>query len=399
MSRILQAFPKDLLENPLLRRLFQTLPEARLVGGCVRDGLLGKRSSDIDLAVPIIPDETMVRLNLDGIKVLPTGIDHGTVTAILDHQPFEITSLRRDVAHDGRWAKVEYTDNWQEDAFRRDLTINALYLDKEGKLFDYATGLDDLKEGRVRFMGKAEQRMREDYLRILRFFRFHSRYAMENFDEEAIAAAELLAGNLTLLSAERVQGEILKLLVTPKILETWREMIERGIVQHFIPSATRLERLNNIMMGEKEHKLKPDPILRLAALLEDDQGAKVALALKLSNQERLLLSSLTDSARRLDTNDPSEIKKAIYRWGNDYVMKRALIDRPKNAPVMIQWTKEWPKPSFPLTGKDLVAAGMREGPEIGTILKQIEDWWIGKDFLPDKEACLKQVLEVRSLMK
>ena len=387
------------MQTPSLQKLFSILPEARMVGGCVRDGLLGHPIKDVDLAVPLLPDEVMRRLANADIKALPTGLDHGTVTAIIEHSPYEITSLRRDIEHDGRWARVHFTEHWHEDAMRRDLTINALYLSADGVVFDYATGVEDLRDGRVRFVGSAKERMREDYLRILRFFRFHSRYALGSFDEEAAKAAQELAEHLKSLSAERIQSETLQLLLTPRLIETWQEMIDLNIVFYFLPHAVRIERLKKLLSLEKEEHIAPDPIRRLAALLTEDQGRQTGIELKLSNEQRRRLTDLTSSEREIRSSEASEIKRLIYKWGKDVVIDRILIDQPQGYANIIRLAQDWPCPEYPLTGKDLLKNGVTAGPKMGVVLNKTEDWWIKGDFSANKEQCLNYAFSLISEIK
>ncbi|WP_312490768.1 CCA tRNA nucleotidyltransferase, partial [Sphingomonas sp.] len=259
--------------------------EARFVGGAVRDSLLGHAVADIDLATPLSPDIVIERVRACGFKPVPTGIAHGTITAVLPDGPVEVTTLRRDVSTDGRHAVVAFTDDWREDAARRDFTMNALYADpRTGALFDYFGGLDDLKAGRVRFIGDPVQRIAEDHLRILRFFRFHARFG-QTIDEAGLAACTARANDLMALSRERIAAELLKLLVAARAVPVVALMVERGILRAVIPEidAASADRLATLAERERTAGVAPDAIRRLAALLPPQAAEAVGARLKLSN--------------------------------------------------------------------------------------------------------------------
>src|SRR3954466_8523052 len=266
------------------------LGEGRFVGGAVRNALLGVPVVDIDIAVPIPPEEAAARLRAKGIKVVETGLDHGTITAIAGVHAFEVTSLRRDVETDGRHAKVAFTDNWAEDAARRDFTINALYASAGGEIFDYTTGVEDLAVGRVRFVGDARTRIAEDYLRVLRLFRFHAWYGKGELDADALRAAAEARDKLTTLSGERIAKELLRLLEAGNPAPVLRVMAATGILPLLLPGALQLPRLERLAEIEADNLFPRDGILRLAALLSDDSDPHaVADALKLSNADRTRL--------------------------------------------------------------------------------------------------------------
>lgn len=397
----------EILNRPHLQSIFALLPQARLVGGCVRDACLGSPVKDIDIALPMLPEKAMRILREAGFKVLPTGIEHGTITVVLDHHPYEITSLRRDVEHDGRRAKIIFTEDWREDAMRRDLTINALYCDSKGTIFDYATGIDDLRNGRVRFMGRAFDRMQEDYLRILRFFRFHAFYAKGDFDSEALEAAKALQSHLSKLSGERLAQETLKLLLAPRVVETWREMSRSGIVDsYFPPQSVRDERigeegkicnkLERLLKREAYTGIQPDALRRLAAMTDPNQGAVVAERLKLSNAQKNKMKILTrpqefwtaiDFEEEGWTSD-QKIRCALYKYGGEIVRDMALIQDWSRWDRALALAAQWKNLILPLKGEDVVALGIEPGPDVGLKLAQVEDWWKDNDFLPDRAACL-----------
>jgi poly(A) polymerase len=397
MKPDLQRLPQPwMTEGPaakVMRALMAEGDEARFVGGCVRDALVGRAIRDIDIATPLSPQRVTELLHKADLKAVPTGIEHGTVTAVADKTGFEVTTLRRDVETDGRRAKVEFTDDWQADAARRDLTMNALFADATGKVHDYFGGLDDLAAGRVRFVGDPKQRIVEDYLRLLRFFRFHADYAGGGFDGPAVAAAKVLAPNLKSLSGERLRQETLRLLTARRGPEVWGEMLGLGIVQHYLPWATSLDRLRWVAELEQRHGLAPDPVRRLAALTMTGCGREVAETLKLSRVEGDRIIALDAARDPFDVSAPEAVRRQIYAWGNDEARDRLLLDwldRIDQAAgsAALAIIESWPRPRFPIKGADIVKLGIPEGPGIGEVLQRVEAWWIGQDFAPDRAACL-----------
>ena len=397
MKPDLQRLPQPwMTEGPaaqVMRALTAEGDAARFVGGCVRDALVGRSIRDIDIATPLSPQQVTELLHKAGLKAVPTGIDHGTITAVADKTGVEVTTLRRDVETDGRRAKVEFTDDWQADAARRDLTINALSADATGKVHDYFGGLDDLAAGRVRFVGDPKQRIIEDYLRLLRFFRFHADYARGGFDAPAVAAARELAPNLKSLSGERLRQETLRLLTARRGPEVWGEMLGLGIVQHYLPWATSLDRLRWVADLEQRHGLTPDPVRRLAALTMTGCGREVAETLKLSRAEGDRIIALDAARDPFDASSPQAVRRQIYAWGNDGARDRLLLDwldRIDQAAGgdALAVIASWPRPRFPIKGVDIVKMGVPEGPRVGDLLERAESWWIERDFTPDRAACL-----------
>ena len=397
MKPDLQRLPQLwMTEGPaaqVMRALTAEGDAARFVGGCVRDALVGRPIRDIDIATPLSPQRVTALLKKARLKAVPTGIDHGTITAVADKTGVEVTTLRLDVETDGRRAKVAFTDDWQADAARRDLTINALSAGADGKVHDYFGGLDDLAAGRVRFVGDPRQRITEDYLRLLRFFRFHADYAAGTFDEAAVAAAKELAPNLKSLSGERLRQETLRLLTARRGVEVWGEMLSGGIVQHYLPWATSLDRLRAVAELEQRHGLTPDPIRRLAALTMTGCGGEVTETLKLSRAEGDRIIALDAPRDPFDGSSLHAVHRQIYAWGNDGARDRLLLDWAEHVDAASSATalaeiERWPRPRFPLKGADIVKLGVAEGPRIGEILAKIEGWWIERDFTPDRAACL-----------
>ena len=355
--------------------------KTRVVGGAVRDTLLGLEVADVDFATRHTPDHVLALLKGNQIKAVPTGLAHGTITAVLPDGPVEVTTLRCDVATDGRHATVAFTDDWRDDAARRDFTINALYADPiSGEIFDYFGGIDDLAARRVHFIGDPLQRIAEDHLRILRFFRFHARFG-DVIDAAGLEACVARANDLMALSRERIAMELLKLLVAPGAVATLALMVEHGILAPVLPEvdARGVAILARVAAGEAMTGLEPDPIRRLAAILPPDPriGEDVAARLKMSNANRKrIVSALT-----ADLGHPHAL---AYRLGKDGAIDRLLIQvrEPQDAFGATMHVCDWPIPAFPLTGGALVARGVDKGPDVARLLKLIEDRWVAEGF-PD----------------
>ncbi|HWX89271.1 MAG TPA: CCA tRNA nucleotidyltransferase [Rhizomicrobium sp.] len=370
------------------------LGEARFVGGAVRNALLGAAVADIDIAVPMPPAEAAARLAAKGIKVVETGVEHGTVTAIAGRHAFEVTSLRRDVETDGRHAKVVFTDDWAEDAARRDFTINALYASASGEIFDYATGVEDLIAGRVRFMGDARARIAEDYLRVLRLFRFHAWYGKGEIDAEGLRAAAEAKDQLKSLSAERIAKELLRLLEASHPAPVLRVMAATGILSQLLPGALQLPRLEKLTQLDWENLFVRDAVLRLAALLPDRQQAAqaVADALKLSNLHRTRLEQALGGEQIAAQLSARAARRLLYRLGAARFRDKVMLQwagAPHSAGawrMLLQMAENWQQPRFVLTGRDVMRAGLPEGPQVGRILAQVEDWWVDGDFAASEGA-------------
>ena len=376
-------------------QVMTALGEARFVGGAVRNALLGTSVVDIDIAVPMPPDEALARLRAKNIKVIETGIDHGTVTAIAGSHAFEITSLRRDVQTDGRHAVVAFTDDWAEDAHRRDFTINALYAAPGGEIFDYATGVEDLIAGKVRFMGDAATRIAEDYLRVLRLFRFHAWYGKGEMDADGLRAAADAKDKLKTLSAERVAKELLRLLEAGNPAPVLRVMAATGILSELLPGALQLPRLERLAELDADNFFPRDGVLRLAALLPAGEEAAHAAAdaLKLSNADRTRLEQALSGDRLKASLPAREARLLLYRIGVARFRDKVLLQwagaaKSAGAPwrMLLQMADSWERPRFALTGRDVMQAGVPEGPDVGRILAGIEDWWAGGDFTADEAA-------------
>lgn len=391
------------LKQPNLQNLFTLFHKEgatlRLVGGSVRDGLLGLPVSDIDFAVDQPPQWVLELLQKHHIKAIPTGIEHGTVTAVIDKIPYQITTLRVDIKTFGRRAHVAFTDDWRQDAARRDFTINAIYADQHGNLFDPVNGVEDLKNKRVRFIGNSSQRIKEDYLRILRFFRFSARFGQEPYEEEGLEACKIYASHLPHLARERVTDEFLKILQLPSPLYTLDAMNETNVLSYILHPGT-WEDLKAFVALEKATHLPPAAMGRLAAFHPDLKEIKAHLCL--SKKQASILTFLMKN-HGLVTQE--SFKHQAYSWGKEKVFDLALYQTAQrvnsSALSLEEGTKIlqrlhdqfdlWPLPIFPLKGDDVLSHGIKPGNQVGVLLKQLEKWWISQDFEPDHEACLAQL--------
>ncbi len=372
----------------LLTALDAAAGTTRLVGGAVRDTLLGLAGADIDLATRLAPDDVMRRLAAAGLKVVPTGLAHGTVTAIAGEITAEVTTLRRDVTTDGRRATVAFTDDWREDASRRDFTINALYATLPGgEISDFFGGIDDLRARRVRFIGAPLQRIAEDHLRILRFFRFSARFA-EVVDAEGLSACTARANDLMALSRERIAGEMRGLLAVADPLAIVTLMLDHGILKPVLPEITpaRLPVLARTIAAEAATCVAPDWRRRLAALLPPDAaiGETVARRLRLSNADRARV------ALAVIPHDASPLYPAAWKLGADAVADRLLIagDRGPDAAAVLGWAR----PRLPASGRDLLARGLLPGPQVAARLAVFERAWVAAGF-PQDEAAVTALLD------
>lgn len=363
--------------------------EGRLVGGTVRNALMGLDVSDIDIATPARPDAVMAVCAKAGLATAPTGLEHGTVTVVWNHVPVEVTTLRRDVATDGRRAVVAFTDDWAEDAGRRDFTMNALYCDGEGRLYDYVGGYPDLVARRIRFIGDADQRIAEDYLRILRFFRFHATYATGAPDQVAMGACARGLDGIGRLSAERIRAELVKLLVAPGAVAAVEAMTDIGLLPIVLGAAPRPDVLAGVVAAERGFGDAPDAMLRLSALAiaNDEDISRVAARLRLSNDERRALlvvdHALVAGAGSIDAG---RARRLVYERGAATCRRLAVAiaavepRRIEDARALHEVAVGWQPPRLPVTGAQLLALGMAPGPGIGTMLAKLEAWWVEHDF-------------------
>jgi len=388
---VLRIDPPGFRSDPALAPVLEALPEARFVGGCVRDALARLPIADVDLATPRRPEQVMEALQRAGLRAVPTGIDHGTVTAVSGGRGFEITTLRHDVATDGRRAVVAYTDDWRADAARRDFTINAMSMGRDGAVYDYFGGIGDLCDGRIRFVGEPAMRIAEDYLRVLRFFRFHARYGRVDPEPAELAALAAAVPHLCRLSAERVWSELKRILETPDPRGAIGLMARLGVLDAVLPEGAapaRFERL--VATGAPA-----DLLLRLAALLDGDADA-LADRLRLSAAERERLIGLHGAP----VPHPSD---------DDAALRRMLADAPAEVLIGRAWLAgggaEWDalrtrlaaisRPVFPLEGRDALALGFSPGPAVGEALRAVRTWWLASGCVADAAACRAELARYR----
>ncbi len=379
--------------------IWSILPEARLVGGVVRDLLAGRPLSDLDLATPEPPQTVLERLRAHRIKVVPTGLAHGTVTAVIGGRPFEITTLRRDVATDGRHAVVAWTDDWRQDAARRDFTINAMSLGRNEALHDYFGGAADLAAGRVRFVGDARARIEEDALRILRFFRFQARYGTGEPDQDALGAIGGGVPLLALLSAERVWSELRRLLPACRPMPSIRLMQALGVLDALLPGGGDPDRLAGLLALDPP----ADAVLRLAALARGPADA-VAVRLRLSNAEAAALRRLRDGPQPQPDLDDDALRRLLADEDAATLIGRSWLaaigtDRTRADIGQEAWQElrrrlqALPAPVFPLSGRDAVLAGLPPGPAVGQALRDVRDWWLAGGCRADRTLCMAQLTD------
>ncbi|HET6194551.1 MAG TPA: CCA tRNA nucleotidyltransferase [Acetobacteraceae bacterium] len=385
----LRIDPPAFLAEPALAAVMAALPEARVVGGAVRDTLALREVREIDLATPRTPEQVTQALREAGLRAVPTGLPHGTVTAVSDGQGFEVTTLRRDVQTDGRRAVVAFTDDWRADAARRDFTINAMSLTRTGEVFDYFGGIADLRAGVLRFVGDPATRIAEDYLRILRYFRFLARYGNGPVDSAALAAIRAGVPGLARLSVERVWNELARLLAAPDPRPAVALMAEVGVLAAVVPEGADPARLARLVAAGAP----ADPLLRLAALLTGDP-AGLAARLRLSAAERDRLAAL----RAMPVPRPGD---------DDATLRRLLADEAAGVLIERSWlagddTPQWAalrarlatmkRPVFPLEGRDVLALGEPEGPRVGALLRAVRQWWLDGGCIAGEEACRAELM-------
>lgn len=366
----------------------------RFVGGCVRDALLGIASEDIDIATDLLPGAVMQGLERAGVEALPTGLDHGTITAVCGKRHFEITTLRVDLVGHGRHADIAFTHDWEVDAERRDFTFNALYLDPTGELIDPVGGLADLKARHVRFIGNADDRIREDRLRVLRYFRFFARFGDDNPDAAALKACAKAAGDLGALSVERVQKEILLLLATKTPLAALELMKETGVLEAITGVPVYLSRISTLLSLPVES----DALLRFAALLhcDKDEVSHLSAKLRFSNKQKERLTRMCEKniSREMDERDQA---KALYWLGKQTFVDQAILLWAELTPECdfrqyLDRAERWQRSSFPVTGRDLLTHGVAEGAALGKLLNDMEMRWVESSFRLTKEELLREFL-------
>jgi len=416
--------PQPWMIAPQTTALFKALQaggkEARFVGGCVRNAVFGLPVRDIDIATPETPQRVLELLQNANIKAIPTGIEHGTITAIIDECHFEVTTLRVDVESHGRQATVAFTDDWLADAMRRDFTINTLSSTLDGDIYDPLTGLNDLGQRWVRFVGRASERIEEDVLRLLRFFRFQATFGNTNIDRDALAACRLLAPRLKELSSERVRSELFRILEAPNPADTLTLMHGERILEHVLPEAMNFGRLRMLSWLETTAinvpSVQPDNLRRLAATLPHDSTGHCALGqrLRLSNKQNVRLAMMIGAADLPNPqDDEQDRRKILYRQGADDFRDLVLLgwatemaSKPRHTPertdawlALIDTADSWQRPSFPIDGTDAIALGLIQGPHIGVVLGKVEDWWCEGGFKAGHAQCMQRLSKVIKEMR
>jgi len=411
--------PQSWMKAAETRTLFKALKsggnEARFIGGCVRNALVGLPVKDIDIATTETPHRVLKLLKAANIKAIPTGLEHGTVTAVINSIHYEITTLRIDAENHGRRATVAFTDDWVADAQRRDFTINTMSSTIEGDVFDPLSGMDDLDKRRVRFVGSPKLRIEEDVLRLLRFFRFHSTFGGNIVDQAAITACRTLAPRLNELSAERVQSELFKILEAPNTFNTMILMNNEQVLKYVLPEAKNFSRLRTMVWLETHlyniDTVYPDKLRRLAAMLPIDEAGHAALAkrLRLSNQQCSRLAIMTNFTHFL-TPELSQLKHnhALYDLGADNFRDLALLNWAQEKTIerqhfpertehwidLIDAADTWQQPAFPIKGDDAKKLGLKQGPAVGRALGKVESWWRDGNFQANKKQCINQLKQV-----
>ena len=405
----------DLAVKKVLKALTAGGKEARFIGGCVRDELLNLPVTDVDIATPERPNKVLQLMKSANIDVFETGIKHGTVTAAVEGKTYQITSLRKDIKSDGRHAVVSFTDDWRKDALRRDFTINSLSATPEGIIYDYLDGLQDLSNHRIKFVGSAEKRIREDYLRILRYFRFMATTGFKNDDEAVHQTCLDNSHLLSNLSGERIRDELFKILVSENHNDTLGMMIRDGVTKQFLPEARDSNLIRNLIKVEryvtqKEH-LIVNPIRRLASLIYNDVVDISALAkrLRISNKQFKHLKALLLPKWRATWNiSDNDLRVGLYKLSPDHVIDLSLLqwskmlkDSPSLPPkktdawlTIINKANQWESSSLPVNGKDVLRLGIEEGPRVSGFLQQVEDWWIKGGCKANRAKCLDRLTQV-----
>ncbi len=366
----LHIAPPPFLADPGLAAVLDALPRARMVGGCVRDALAGRDVADVDLATPDSPEQVVEALAAAGLKSAPTGLQHGTVTAISDHRGFEVTTLRRDVQTDGRHASVEWIDDWRVDAARRDFTINAMSMTRGGDVYDYFGGSADLRAGRVRFVGEARARIAEDYLRVLRFFRFQARYGTQEPDHSTLHALRDGVAGLAILSPERVWSELKRILLAPDPAASVRLMAELGVLSAVLPEAVDADALGRLVVAGAP----ADPMLRLAALAPS-AGPGLADRLRLSSAERARLAALAEPAPAMSL-DGADLRRALADTPGEVLALRSWLAHGAEGGALRARIAATKRPIFALAGRDAVALGVPPGPSVGALIREVRAWWM-----------------------
>jgi len=393
-----------IITDKAILRLFEIVENhggvLRFVGGAVRDALAGIKGFDLDLATDMSPDELVEACEDNNIKTIPIGIKFGTVGVIINDTVLEVTSLRKDIETDGRHAKVEFTTDWNEDASRRDLTINAVYADEKGNVFDYYNGIEDLEKGIVRFIGNPNLRIQEDYLRILRFFRFYSIFGKGEIDHKALTACKANHSGLSKISIERIRDELFKILLTPNVIKTMNIILDNDILGYILPQAPHFDCLENLIHLVRKHNLEESALRRLFSLYLPDAKLAESFAnrLKLSRKEKELFIKLAQYNPTInDFTNNSSLTKLLYRFGREFCHHKFILlcaeknEIPTNFEATIYNIQNLNIPQLTIKGRDIINIGIDDNRKIGTILNKLEQIWVDSEFKMSKEELLAQI--------
>lgn len=397
----------SLINNKNIFKLFRVVEAhggvLRFVGGAVRDAIAGLQGFDLDLATDLSPDELVDACEENGLKTIPIGIKFGTVGVVIDNQVLEVTSLRKDIKTDGRHAEVVFTSDWNEDASRRDLTINAVYADEKGNVFDYYNGVSDLEKGIIRFIGSANQRIKEDYLRILRFFRFYSIFGKAPIDRKALEACRENKDGLRQLSMERIRDELFKLFMTPKVVETLQIMYDNEILSYLFPDTHYLEELDFLVNTIDVKELPNAPLRRLFILYNPDEtlADNLATRLRMSNKQRDDFVSWARFHPFFDELlEEKPLRRLVYLYGNDFCRDKLILLSALNRRVLpdmrerLAHIAKMERPEFSVKGRDVINAGIKDNRKIGEVLNELEQIWIDSDFRLTHEELLQYLPEL-----
>lgn len=372
----------------------------RFVGGAVRDALVGKTGFDLDLSTDLSPDELAEACEDANVRTIPIGLKYGTLGVLINDTLLEITSLRKDIKTDGRHAEVEFTDNWEEDAMRRDLTINAIYADEQGNVFDYYNGIHDLEKGIVRFIGKPEQRIKEDYLRILRFFRFHSLFAKTPMDKKALKACIDNRDGLKNVSIERIRDEFIKILLTPNAADVIKVMLDNEILGNWLGKSEYTDNLDFLSKLEKSSNILPNAMRRLFVLYFPNKNLaeNIAMRLHLTKRQKEMLVAWSNNKIGIENIvEPALRRKVIYAYGKEFCFDKLIIEAAKQmvVPEHLNDIKDMIfneiVPIFPVSGRDVIKAGKSENSQIGVVLERLKQDWIDSDFSLSREELLQRI--------
>ena len=409
---MINSIQNDFINDPMSKRIMRLLNEggdcARFVGGCVRDSLINLKTNDIDIATTHKPQNIIDILSSDLIKVIPTGIDHGTVSVFTDTYNFEITTLRSDIETDGRHAKVIFTDDWEKDSTRRDFTINSIYLTPEGDIFDPQNGFSDLRKGNVKFIGNPKERIQEDYLRILRYFRFNAYYGNDKipFSSKAIKACEESKFELKKLSPERIQSEFFKILISPRVKTVIEELSSTNILSIIFGNKVNCSFLSRMIDIDNKNLYEADPFLRLISIIYLQEINYDNLKMfSFSNKQKKLMSLFFDQEISFsNSTNINQLNEALYFYGKEICVKVIRVcwstDLVENDIVwaeLLLKTHKWEKPIFPIKAIDIMNQGVEKGPILGEILKELEDCWISSHFTEGKSFLLKRLKDILAL--